>query len=302
MLVDAHVHVWDLRRLDYPWLASEPVLGRTFTYEQVDTADGAVEHAVFVQADCLAEQSLAEAQWVASTADAWPQLSAIVAAADLRSGSSLDAQLDALACLETPASRRVRVSGIRHLLQGEPDGELTDGRSARALVDGLKRLAERGLRFDVCVRHQQLNAVTDLLEQVPQLQTVLDHVGKPPVDEGIATRAGRAWAQAIDRLARLPTAHVKLSGLAAEASSAASLDAHAEQFLVHAITAFGPERSMIGSDWPVSALTGATGTLAGWRSRVRAAAGVAQVTPAGLRSIEADTAMRFYGLPVDEAS
>ncbi|WP_243063363.1 amidohydrolase [Humibacter sp. RRB41] len=326
MLVDAHVHVWNVTRLDYPWLDSVPVLNRTFTPEQIDRADGATTHAVFVQAGCLPRQSLAEARWVEAQADAWPELSAIVAAADLRSGAALDAHLDALASLDVqaspeaassdapafpsvqdappgqPSGRRVPVAGIRHLLQDESPELLADPASTRALVDGLRRLAERGLTFDLCVRHPQLDTAIDLLERVPELPTVLDHVGKPPVDDTIDSASGRSWARAIDRLAALPHAHVKLSGLAAEASTAESLDAHVEEFLVHALNAFGPARSMIGSDWPVSALTGAATTFASWRERVRAAAATAGCTGDAARSIESETAVRFYRLPVPRSA
>src|SRR6185437_3961495 len=137
------------------------------------------------------------------------------------------------------------------------DEVLTDSGSTSALIAGLRMLAERAMTFDVCVRHRQLDTVIDVLERVPELSIVLDHLGKPPVDDGIQSTAGRTWARAIDRLALLPRAHVKLSGMAAEASSSQALDDHAQEFLTHALGAFAPQRSMIGSDWPVSALTGA---------------------------------------------
>ncbi|MHA7987778.1 amidohydrolase family protein [Rathayibacter sp. CAU 1779] len=370
-VVDAHVHVWDPARLDYPWLADAPALQRAFLPADIDRggtdrggadrgdtdrrdADGgradddrpdgdgpaktyATTFMVFVQAGCRPDQALDEVRWVLGLADAWPELAAIVADADLRSGSALERHLDALAVLSDPGSRvskpaaskagfdtlnrrsegfgelnqrsagldagvrrpkprRVGVHGIRHLLQDEP-GELLRNRASRsALLDGLRMLSQRGLTFDLCVRHPQLANAVDLLEEVPELAVVLDHVGKPPVDAGIESREGRAWAHAIDRMARLPLAHVKLSGLAAEASDSAALDAHAGAFLEHAITAFGPDRAMLGSDWPVSALTGATGTFAAWRGRVRSAAIAAGVDADGVASIEAGTAWRFYAL------
>ena len=301
MLVDSHLHVWDPARIDYPWLAGTAVLNRAFLPAQTDRAGGAATHAVFVQADCRPDQALSEARWVMSEADAWPELAAIVAAADLRAGAELDSHLDALTALgdagARPDGRRVRVAGISHVLQGESDDALTCRVSADALVSGLRRLAERGFTFDICVRHRQLNTVIDLLERVPELPTVLDHVGKPSLDDGIESAQGRVWAAAIDRLSALPRARVKLSGLAAEASDRTTLDAHAQEFLVHALHAFGADRAMIGSDWPVSALTGAGTTLAGWRERVRLAAVAAGVTDDGVRRIEAGTAATFYGLP-----
>ncbi|MGA0569024.1 amidohydrolase family protein [Rathayibacter sp. KR2-224] len=297
-LVDAHVHVWNPARLSYPWLRGFERLDRPFLPNDIDRAGGATTRHVFVQAGCRVEQASEEVRWVTGMTDAWPELAAIVADADLRSGSGLESHLDALVALgERDARlRRVRVAGIRHLLQDEPDELLNDSGSTSALLDGLRVLAERAMTFDVCVRHRQLDTVIDVLERVPELNVVLDHLGKPPVDDGIHSTAGHAWARAIDRLALLPRAHVKLSGLAAEASSSQALDDHAHEFLAHALRAFAPQRSMIGSDWPVSALTGAGGTFAGWRERVMRATLDAGFEDADLAAIEHVTAERFYSL------
>ncbi|HVX09396.1 amidohydrolase family protein [Humibacter sp.] len=310
-MVDAHVHVWDPARLRYPWLHGIPALDRAFLPADIDRAGGASRRHVFVQAGCVPEQAIDEVRWVLGMRDAWPELAAIVADADLRSGRALESQLDALASLDSLDSLdsvdsladrdtegySVRVVGIRHLLQDEPDELLEDARARSALLDGLRMLAERGLTFDACVRHRQLAVVAELLESVPDVRVVLDHLGKPPVDDGIDSAGGRAWARNIERMALLPLAHVKLSGLGAEASTRDALGAHAAPFLVHTLNAFGAERSMIGSDWPVSSYTGAGGTTNEWRERVRGAASDAGLTADDLAALESRTAERFYGLP-----
>jgi len=296
--------VWDPARLRYPWLDGIPPLDRAFLPGDIDRAGGASSRHVFVQAGCMPEQAIDEVRWVLGMRDAWPELAAIVADADLRSGRELESHLDALASLDSfdssadldTGSPAVRVAGIRHLLQDEPDELLEDAGARSALLDGLRLLAERGLRFDLCVRHRQLPVVADVLESVPDVPVVLDHLGKPPVDDGIHSEGGDAWARDIDRLARLPLVHVKLSGLAAEASTTRSLDTHAAPFLAHVLNAFGAERSMIGSDWPVSACTGAGGTTRAWRERVRSAASDARFSEDDIVALESRTAERFYGL------
>ncbi|WP_395243525.1 amidohydrolase family protein [Agromyces sp. MMS24-K17] len=287
VLLDTHVHVWDPTRLDYLWLAGLPALDHPFLPAEVDRADGATARMVFVQADCRADQSLDEAHWVAGLAADWPELAGIVAAADLRS-ASLAEHLDALADIGGPDGTRL-VRGIRHLLQGEPVEAFADP----ALRRGLELLAERGIPFDACVVHPQLDALADLLDAVPELDVVLDHVGKPPVDAGLDSDAGRAWADALDRLADRPGTHVKLSGLAAEASDRASLDAHADAFLARALDAFGADRAMLGSDWPVSARLGAGGSFADWAARVRR---VAEDGGHEWAAIAGGTGARVYGL------
>ncbi|SIO17042.1 amidohydrolase family protein [Agromyces cerinus] len=279
-IVDAHAHVWDTTRLDYPWLAGLDVLDRPLLPRDLDRADGQVTAAIFVQAGCADSQSLDEAKWVGGLDEEWPELVAIVAAADLLAPETLEAHLDALDGVG-------RVVGIRHLLQGESPAVFADP----ALLESLRLLAARGLSFDACVTHSQLPDLTALLRGVPELDVVLDHLGKPPVDAGAGTAAGHAWAQAVTELAALPGTAVKLSGLAAEASGTETFEANADAFIEHAYAAFGPARSMLGSDWPVSRYVGAGGTFADWIDRVHRVTGA---TGSERAQLDRETALRFY--------
>lgn len=257
-LVDSHVHVWDPARLDYAWLA-ETGLDRGMLPADVDRAGPDTNDMIFVQASD--GDPLAEARWVDRLP--WPELVAIVAGADLaRSPEEIGAHLDALADIS-------RVVGVRHLLQ---DTEVSDFPTVR---EGLRVLAERGGTFDACIRHTQLPALIDLLDAAPELTVVLDHLGKPPVDEGIGSPAGRRWSEQIGVLAARPRTYVKLSGLAPESTDAAAFDAHADAFIDRALEAFGSQRSMVGSDWPVSTHFGVGGTFAAWAARVRRIVGEA---------------------------
>lgn len=278
-LIDTHVHVWDPSALRYPWLDRNDGLNRPFLPSDVDRAGDRTTGMVFVQCDPIAEQAIAEVRWVAGFGDAWP-LRGIVAGADLRS-ESLDTHLDAVRATGP-------VVGIRHNLQGEPIAALADA----ALLRGLRTVANAGLTFDVCIQHPQLAATVALLRQVPELRFVLDHVGKPPMAASIDSPAGAEWARQLTELAALPGAQVKLSGLAAEAPDQAALDANAAGYLTHALDVFGPDRAMIGSDWPVSALIGAGGTFASWVDRVLALV----PDPTAQHAVLEGTATRFYGL------
>jgi L-fuconolactonase len=280
-LIDSHTHIWDPRRFDYPWLAGLGPLDRPMLPADVDRAGGRVTGMVFVQADCDPRSALDEARWVDGLD--WAELAGIVAGSDFHDRAGLIAHLDALT--EIP-----RVVGVRHLLQDEPDDFFT----SRAMHEGLVALAERRLTFDACVRHEQLPLLVSLLATTPSPQVVVDHLGKPPVDEGIDSEPGRRWASAIAELAALDSVSIKVSGLAPEARDARSLDRNAGAFIRHAVDAFGAERSMIGSDWPVSARLGAGGTFAEWIERVHDATGA---STAESRALDAGTAASFYGLP-----
>jgi L-fuconolactonase len=273
-LFDAHVHVWDTSLLDYPWLDEVSELPRRALPADIDRADGETSRMIFVEADRAPHQGVAEARWV-DAAD-WPELAGIVAFADLAESDALD-DLAAMG----------RVVGVRHLLQDAPPSTW----DVAGWTAGLHELAGRGLTFDACVRHAQLPVLAALLERVPDARVVLDHLGKPPLEAGLDSDAGRAWREAVGRIAALPNTYVKLSGLAAETRDAAAYDRNADAFVDAAVEAFGPPRSMIGSDWPVSARTGVGTTLAAWAARVQRATGASGAEWAQLRE---GTAAEFY--------
>lgn len=257
-LVDSHVHVWDPNRLEYAWL-SETGLDRAMLPHDVDRGATLPTEMVFVQASD--GDPLAEAQWVDQLD--WTELIAIVAGADLtRTPEDIEAHVAALA--EIP-----RVVGVRHLLQ---DTALTD---FSTVGEGLRILEDHRGTFDACIRHTQLPALIDLLEAVPDLTVVLDHLGKPPVDDGIDSPSGRRWSEQIGILAARPRTFVKLSGLAPESSDAAAFGANVDAFIDRGLEAFGAERAMIGSDWPVSAHFGVGGTFTAWAAQVERLVGTA---------------------------
>ena len=243
-VLDSHLHLWDPELLRYEWLEGPlayAFAGLELDHARVELTDQ--ESAVFVQADCVEEQYLDEVRWVDGLAEELG-ISAIVAGARLDRGAATISHLDALTGF-------ARVAGVRHLLQSEPDGLAASG----AFIAGARGLAERGLSFDACVRGaRQLADVDTLARAVPDLRVVLDHLGKPGVGTASAPlKPSALWRGGIDALAQHPLVHCKLSGLPAEAGG----DWSAEQmapFLDAAVEAFGAERLMWGSDWPVSVI------------------------------------------------
>ncbi|SDO49021.1 L-fuconolactonase [Microbacterium sp. ru370.1] len=251
-MIDAHVHLWDPAVLTYQWLEGSE-LRRPMLPAEFDRGGVGVEGAVFVQAADGPSDPVVEARWV--DALDWPELLAIVADADL-GARAVDQHLEALAAIP-------RVAGVRHLLQ-----DLTVD-TFPTLAPGLAALAARGGTFDACLRHAQLPALIELLREAPELTVVVDHVAKPPMGEGIDSAAGAAWARSLALLAERPRTFVKLSGLTGEARDTTEVKRNAPAFLAHAVEVFGPERSMIASDWPVSSYFGAGGSFADWVEMVR---------------------------------
>lgn len=275
-VLDAHVHVWDDAVLPHPWIASAPALAGPFLPSDVDDGGGRVASWIFVEADAAPGRALDEVAWVESLA--WPGLVGIVAAADLRD-PRLAAHLAALRA--SPL-----VVGVRHLLQ---DADAATIRSDEVAA-GLRLVRDAGLVFDLCVRSWQLEACADVLDRVEGATIVLDHLGKPPVDAGLASAEGRAWLAGLARLAERGVA-VQCSGLAAEASSRDALRRHAPDLIRAALDLVGPERMLVGGDWPVSGTPAGGATTAEWLELVESTVG-AQAWP----WVSARTARRVYGL------
>jgi L-fuconolactonase len=235
MIVDAHVHFWDPDLLHYAWLDGLLALRRRFIPGALDYGRHDVTALVFVEANRRSGEALAEVEWVAGLAAAHPEIAAIVAHAPLELGDGARGALEALAAWPL-------VTGVRRLLQGEPEALVRSG----ALAAGVGLLGELSLSFDACVTHDQLPALTALADRCPDVTIILDHLGKP------AIAAGRQdpWRSDLAALALRPNVHCKLSGLTTEAGGE-----DVRPYLDHALDVFGVGRCLVGSDWPVATLT-----------------------------------------------
>lgn len=237
-IIDSHVHFWDPGNLRYPWLDGVPALNSPFLPADLAADVEGIEIAgiVFVQADCLPEQGLEEARWVASLEHA-PD--AIVAFAPMEQGYIVRPQLEQLADMP-------RVKGVRRLLQDERLGFATQP----GFIEGVRLLAEYDLSFDICIRHFQLPDVIELVERCPNVRFVLDHLGKP----GIEAREIDAWQRDIEVLAKCDHVSCKLSGMVTEAG-AKWTTSDLKPYVDAVVSAFGYNHLMYGSDWPVVRLT-----------------------------------------------
>lgn len=240
-IVDTHLHIWNLDRLRYPWLASVPLLNKNHLIEDYVRACGPVEVAkmVFLQCECDPAQFQLEAEWVAEVAKVDPRIRGIVPWAPLEKGVAAEEELARLAA--DPL-----VKGIRRIIQFEPDQNFC---LRPDFVRGVRLLPKYGLTFDLCINHTQLAHTIALVRQCPQVTFVLDHIAKPDI------KAGRLdpWRAELRELAELPNLWCKLSGLVTEADHARWTPADLRPYIDHTIACFGFDRVMFGGDWPVAA-------------------------------------------------
>jgi len=275
-VIDSHVHFWDPRVLDYPWLSEHDALRRPYGPDDLAASAQAVDGVVFVEAGCREDLAFEELAWVRRLANGSPPILGVVAQAPVERGDGAATDVALLAS-------HPLVRGVRRNLQDEAAGFAL----AASFVDGVRLLADHDLTFDLCVRHHQLPEAAALVATVPEVSFVLDHLGKPPVAAGHLD----PWRANLTRLARLPNVTCKLSGLATEADPAGWREEETLPFVRHALTEFGPDRCMFGSDWPVATL--AT-TYPRWSQVVTAA--LADWPPPAHHAVFGGTARRVYRL------
>jgi len=241
-IVDSHVHLWNPARLRYAWLDGLPALNRAFLPADFTaaSADLNVSKIIFIECGCEPVQNFAEVNWISGLAKTEPRLKGIVAHADLEKGKSVRTDLEKLAV--SPL-----VKGVRRNLQGERDAEFC---LRPDFVASVKLLAEFGFTFDLCIRHDQLRSVAELVSRVPQVTFALDHFGKPNVR---GKKAG-PWAADLKSLASLPNVVCKISGLATEADWKNWQPVDLKSYFERALECFGFDRILFGGDWPVATL------------------------------------------------
>ena len=235
MRIDAHQHFWKLSRGDYGWLTREalPTLYRDFLPDDLAPLleRSGIDRTVAVQA----APSDAETAFLLELVNEAPFITGVVGWTDLASPDAV-AKIEALA-------RHPHLLGLRPMLQDLPD----DAWLLRASVEpAIAAMIRTRLRFDALVRPQHLPVLLRMLDRHPDLAVVIDHGAKP----SIATGAFDDWSVSMRDIARNTNAYCKLSGLATEAAAGwtpATLQPYVELLL----EAFGPQRLMWGSDWPV---------------------------------------------------
>jgi L-fuconolactonase len=217
-----------------------------------------------------------ETRWLVELARTYPFIAGVVGWADLRA-ADLGVQLDGL-------TTDAKLVGIRHIVQAEADDFLDD----EAFRRGVAVLEHHGLAYDILVYARQLPAAIRFAAALPGTRLVLDHLGKPDI------RAGGfdSWRRDLDRLAALPNVYAKISGLVTEADWRHWSVEDLHRYINAALDSFGPDRLMIGSDWPVCTVAASYGAVL---DVVRTA--VTGLSRDARAAVLGGTARRFWNLP-----
>lgn len=242
MIIDAHHHLW----AQIPdWATRQPELAplrRAFTMADLAPLlrEAGVAHTVLVEA----EGGPAETEEFLQIASSHPQVAGVVGHISLGE-SDVTEVIDAYR--RHPHGRYL--VGLRHQVQHETDSDYLDRLEVRR---GLAAVEAAGLAFDLIVRPDQLESAARAAEALPGLTFVLDHLGKPAIEDG--TRGLAGWRPAMARLAAQPNVFAKLSGLVTQADWRDWTVGGLRPFVAEAVAEFGSSRLMFGSDWPVCTL------------------------------------------------
>jgi L-fuconolactonase len=275
--IDSHQHFWQLSQpFDYRWLDAPALapIRRDYLPEHLaeEIRQTPIRKTIFVQT----QHDLRENRWALDLAERHDLIAGVVGWVDLAS-ERCEEQL--LAFWNHP-----KFVGVRHVTQDEPDEDFI---VRPDVLRGLAVLEKQGVPFDLLFHVKHLRHVPALARQLPELTLVLDHLGKPRIKE----HGRKDWLAPFRAAAAYPNVHCKLSGLITEADWMHWSVADLKPYVQTALEAFGPERCLFGSDWPVCELAGDYGRVYEALSEA-----LGPISASERQAVFGATAARLYGL------
>ncbi len=245
MKIDSHQHFWKYEPIKHSWIDDEmAVIRRDFlpsdlkkVYEEND-----IDGCVAVQAD----QTLGETDFLLKLARENDFIKGVVGWADLRS-DDIDSVLEKY-------HNNEKLKGWRHVVQGEPDHNFL---MRPEFLKGISFLEKYGYTYDILIFPHQLGATLEFVKQFPHQKFVIDHIAKPYIKDGFFD----GWALLMKEIAKHENVYCKVSGMITEADYNSWTAPHIIPYMDLALQAFGSERIMFGSDWPVCLVAGNYGQV-----------------------------------------
>jgi L-fucono-1,5-lactonase len=275
MNIDAHQHFWRYDAARDAWITDQmSALKRDFLPELL-TAEmerNGIDASIAVQADQSEEETL----FLLGLAERSKRIAGVVGWIDLRS-PAVEERLRFF-------SRFPKLCGFRHVAQAEPDHHFL---VRPDFTRGISMLRQFDFTYDILIYPRQLPAAIELVQKFPEQSFVLDHLAKPDIKTG----SSRSWAAQMRTIAQSPKVCCKLSGLVTEADWRSWKPGEFTPFLDVVFQAFGPERLLFGSDWPVCLLAASYAQVKGIVEEY-----VDKFAAGARERIFGGNAVRFYGL------
>ena len=237
MKLDSHQHFWKYSPQQHNWIDDSMVsLKRDFLPNDLEPhlIENKIEACVVVQAD----QSEKETEFLLELATQYEFIKGVVGWVDLRA-KNVEERLQFY-------SQNQYFKGVRHIVQSEKQDFLLDP----AFQNGIGKLGNLNLTYDLLIYSHQIEAAIKLVSQFPNQKFVLDHLAKPNIKNGKID----PWKNQIQRLAQFSNVSCKISGMVTEADHSQWKPSDFIPYLDIVFDAFGENRILFGLDWPVCLL------------------------------------------------
>ncbi|MFO0820092.1 MAG: amidohydrolase family protein [Pirellulales bacterium] len=291
-IIDTHQHLWDIEKFKLPWLSSAPALAKSHvTSDYLEAVKGLpVVKAVYMEVDVDPSQQVMEAEHLIelSRTPANLTVGAVISGRPASEGFAK--------YIERYRDNSV-IKGVRQVLHvpETPPGTCTRPEYIR----GVRLLGEIGKSFDLCMRPTDLGDAIKLVDACPETRFILDHCGNGDPQAFFQPNDARRkeepqhevapWKRDIEALAARKNVVCKISGIIARAVKGSWSSADLAPIINHCLDAFGPDRVIFGSDWPVCTL------VASYRDWVVALREIIAERPAAdQRKLLHDNAARLY--------
>ena len=240
MIIDSHQHFWNYEPVKHQWIDDCMLtIRRDFApcdLKKVYDTNG-IDGCIAVQAD----QTLEETDFLLKLSEENDFIKGIVGWIDLRA-SDIDTVLKTY-------SKHKKIKGFRHVVQGEPDHNFL---LRPNFLRGISALEKYNFTYDILIFPHQLGATLEFVKKFPNQKFVIDHIAKPYIKDGFYD----GWATLMLEIGKLPNVYCKLSGMITEADFKTWTPAQIAPYMSLVLKAFGANKLMFGSDWPVCLVAG----------------------------------------------
>ena len=238
-IFDSHHHLWDYDPHQYPWIPKQSVAAKS--YDLDDLARHAGPYRVNATIAVHARQTLEETEYLVELAKRHTLCAGVVGWAPM-----LDERIGEI--LERYTNEPL-IKGVRYAIQNEQDPQFM---LSPDFLRGLEAVSRTNLRYDILICGHQLPSAIEMVDKLPaDMPFVLDHIAKPMIK---SDQFDHLWARGLTELAKHPNVMCKFSGLVSEVRADRWSVGMLKPYFDTVLQAFGTDRLMFGSDWPVCLL------------------------------------------------
>lgn len=240
MIIDSHQHFWYYEPVKHAWIDDAmATIRKDFLPADLETVYK--EHGVVGCVAVQADQTLDETDFLLKLSTQHNFIKGVVGWVDLRN-NAIETTLETY-------SEYKKLKGFRHVVQGESDPNFL---LRSEFTMGISLLKKFDYTYDILIFPHQLGATLEFVKRFPNQKFVIDHIAKPYIKDGFFD----GWAVLMKEIANCENVSCKLSGMITEADYKSWSPEQMKPYMELVLEAFGPERIMFGSDWPVCLVAG----------------------------------------------